>query len=103
MFLWHYSSISPQDRLRALAHNESLPDRTHGSALFADISGFTQLTEALRKSLGSRRSGEELSKHLGVVYSALITEVEKYGSSVINFAGVPSLAGSTTARMKDQG
>jgi class 3 adenylate cyclase len=36
----------PQDRLRALARGETLPDRTNGSALFADISGFTALTEA---------------------------------------------------------
>ncbi len=77
----------PQDRLRALSRRESLPDRTSGAALFADISGFTALTEGLRDSLGSRQGGEELSKHLGVVYTALINEVERYGGSVINFAG----------------
>ena len=77
----------PQDRLRALARGETLSDRTTGSALFADISGFTPLTEGLRDSLGPRRGGEELSKHLGIVYTALIAEVEKYGGSVINFAG----------------
>jgi hypothetical protein len=38
----------PQDRLHALAHNESLPDRTRGSALFADISGVTALTKSVR-------------------------------------------------------
>lgn len=38
------SAYIPQDRLRALAAGESLPDRTTGSALFADISGFTPLT-----------------------------------------------------------
>ena len=76
-----------QDRLRALAHGESLPDRTTGSALFADISGFTPLTEALHEALGSRRGGEELTRHLNTVYTTLITEVEKYGGSVIGFAG----------------
>ena len=81
------STYLPQDRLRALARGESLPDRTTGSALFADISGFTALTEALRDSLGPRRGAEELSKHLEVVYTALIAEVEKYGGSVIGFAG----------------
>jgi class 3 adenylate cyclase len=30
-----------QDRRRALARGENLPDRAHGSVLFADISGFT--------------------------------------------------------------
>ena len=51
----------PQDRLRALAYGETLPDRTSGSALFADISGFTPLTEALRDSLGARRGAADLS------------------------------------------
>ncbi|HKI54484.1 MAG TPA: hypothetical protein VJ987_10200, partial [Anaerolineales bacterium] len=77
----------PQDRLRAIANNSSLPDRTSGSALFADISGFTALTESLRESLGPRQGAEELTKQLGKVYSALIAEIEKYGGSVIGFAG----------------
>jgi class 3 adenylate cyclase len=45
----------PQDRLRALGRGETLPDRASGAALFADISGFTPLTEALTQQLGSRR------------------------------------------------
>lgn len=81
------SAYLAQDRLRALSRGEALPDRTSGSALFADISGFTALTEALRDSLGPRRGAEELSRYLNVVYTALIAEVEKYGGSVIGFAG----------------
>ena len=77
----------PQDRLRALARGETLPDRTSGSALFADISGFTPLTEGLRESLGSRHGAEELTKHLNAVYTALITQIEKYGGSVIKLCG----------------
>src|SRR5437667_11487650 len=77
----------PQDRLRALARGETLPDRTNGSALFADISGFTPLTESLRESLGARQGAEELTKHLSMVYTALIADIEKYGGSVIGFAG----------------
>ena len=42
----------PQDRLRALARGETLPDRTGGSALFADLSGFTALTEATAPQIG---------------------------------------------------
>jgi class 3 adenylate cyclase len=41
----------PQDRLSALATDTPLPDRTSGSAPFADISGFTTLTESLRPEL----------------------------------------------------
>ena len=77
----------PQDRLRALGRGEALPGRTTGSALFADVSGFTQLTEALRETLGARRGAEELTTHLGTVYTALIAQVECYGGSVITFAG----------------
>jgi len=79
--------LPAQDRLRALARGETLPDRTNGLALFADISSITSLTEALRESLGSRCGGEELTKHLDAVYTALITQIEKYGGSVIDFAG----------------
>ena len=77
----------PQDRLHALAHGRPLPDRTHGAALFADISGFTALTEQLRGAFGARRGAEELTHHLGLVYSALITELEKFDGSVVSFAG----------------
>ena len=77
----------PQDRLRAIANNTTLPDRASGSVLFADISGFTALTESLREALGARQGAEELSKRLSAVYSALITEIAKYGGSVISFAG----------------
>ena len=37
----------PGDRRLALATGVAMPDRVHGAALFADISGFTALTEAL--------------------------------------------------------
>jgi class 3 adenylate cyclase len=76
----------PQDPLRALARGEMLPDRTSGSALFADISGFTTLTESLRETLGARPGAEALSMQMGEVFSALVAEVEKYEGSVIDFA-----------------
>lgn len=37
----------PMDRRWALALGAELPARTAGAALFADVSGFTPLTEAL--------------------------------------------------------
>ena len=81
------SSYLAQDRRRALARGENLPDRTHGSVLFADISGFTPFTEALRHVYGARRGAEEMSNHLDAVYTSLIGEVERYGGSVTGFAG----------------
>ena len=77
----------PQDRWRSLVRGETLPDRTHGSALFADISGFTALTETLVKQFGARRGMEELSRQVNAVYDALIGEIERWGGSVISFAG----------------
>jgi hypothetical protein len=37
--------------------------------LFADISGFTALTEGLRNALGPRRGAEELTRRIQAVYS----------------------------------
>jgi adenylate cyclase len=58
----------PQDRCAALARGESLPEHTRGAALFADISGFTPLTEALDRALGPRRSAEALTRQLNQIY-----------------------------------
>lgn len=77
----------PQDRLRALARGETLPEHCHGAALFADISGFTALTEALTQGSGQRRGVEELARRINAVHQALIDEVERCGGSVIGFAG----------------
>ena len=81
------ASYLPQDRLRALARGQDLPDRARGAALFADISGFTPLTEQLTQQLGARRGIEELTRRINAVYDALIGEIERYGGSVIGFAG----------------
>ena len=76
-----------QDRCLALARGETLPDRTHGTALFADISGFTPLTEVLTQSLGARRGVEVLTYYLNVIYDALLEVVDQYRGSVIGFSG----------------
>ena len=77
----------PGDRRRALARGESLPDRVRGAALFADISGFTPLTEALASELGSQRASEVLTGHLNRVFHAVIAELDRYGGDVIYFSG----------------
>src|SRR6266496_6229519 len=82
-----FETYIPMDRRHAMARNLSLPDRAQGTALFADISGFTPLTEALTRTLGPRRGAEELTIHLNTVYQALIQEVDRYRGSVIGFAG----------------
>jgi class 3 adenylate cyclase/CHASE3 domain sensor protein len=77
----------PMDRRQALASGEALPEYAQGAALFADISGFTSLTEALANELGLQRGAEEIIRQLNRVYTVLIDEVHRYGGSVINFSG----------------
>lgn len=73
----------PEDRRRGHAP----PDRTEGAALYADISGSMTFTEALVREFGPRRGVETLTHHLNLVYDALITEVDRFGGSVIGFSG----------------
>ena len=82
-----YSVYIPMDRRQALASAATLPNRTQGAALFADISGFTPLTEALVRELGPQRGAEELTRQLNLVYDALIQELHRYQGSVISFSG----------------
>ncbi|HSL28725.1 MAG TPA: tetratricopeptide repeat protein, partial [Anaerolineales bacterium] len=77
----------PTDRRYALARGMDLPDSASGAALFADISGFTPLTEALVRALGPQRGAEELTGWLNKIYDALIAEIESYRGSVIGFSG----------------
>ena len=77
----------PTDRRHALALDKALPDRMHGAALFADISGFTPLAESLVRALGPHRGAEELTRHLNLVYDALIAVADRFRGSVVTFAG----------------
>ncbi len=77
----------PLDRRKALAEGTDLPHKQVGSAVFADISGFTPLTTLLTQTMGLRRGAEELPIHLERVYDALIEQVHRFGGSVIGFAG----------------
>ncbi len=81
------SSYIPIDRRTALARGEVLPTEATGAVLFADISGFTPLTEVLAQAHGPRRGADELTRHLNKVYGALIARVHTFGGSVIGFSG----------------
>jgi adenylate cyclase len=76
-----------RDRRQALAQGLALPARMHGSALFADISGFTALTEALRREFGAERGAEVLTAHLDRVFAAMIDALDLYGGNVVYFSG----------------
>jgi class 3 adenylate cyclase/tetratricopeptide (TPR) repeat protein len=77
----------PIDRRHAMAAGQDMPDRMRGAALFADVSGFTPLTEALLRELGPRRGADELTRQLNRVFDALIVQVHHYGGCVITFCG----------------
>ncbi len=77
----------PRDRRLALAAGREMPDRVLGAALFADISGFTPLTEALASELGPQRGAEELTATLNRVFHAIISELDRFGGDVIYFSG----------------
>jgi len=77
----------PGDRRYALASGLQIPDHVRGAALFADISGFTPLTEALAKEFGPQRGAEELTTHLNRVLHSLINDLDRYGGHVIYFSG----------------
>lgn len=76
-----------RDRRQALAYGRSLPERMRGSALFADISGFTPLTEALRLEYGPQRGAEVLTAHLDRVFAAMIDALDRFGGNVVYFSG----------------
>jgi len=51
------------------------------AALFADISGFTPLTEALTAELGRKRGAEEVLRQINPVYETLIATLHRYGAA----------------------
>jgi class 3 adenylate cyclase/tetratricopeptide (TPR) repeat protein len=84
---WNVDAHIPGDRRRALASGATIPDRTRGAVLFADISGFTPLTEALAREVGAHRGPEELSLVLESVYDAVLSELHRAGGVVMYFSG----------------
>lgn len=80
-------SFLPQDRRAALASGRELSERVSGTALFADLVGFTALADAMAAELGPRRGAEELIAYLGTLYDAMIPLIEQHGGSVIGFLG----------------
>ena len=77
----------PIDRRLALLSQETLPEWASGTMLFADISGFTALTENMARELGPQRGAEELSGLLNQIYNALIAQIHRQRGSVISFSG----------------
>jgi class 3 adenylate cyclase/predicted ATPase len=56
-----------------------------GSVLFADLSGFTALSETLG-ALG-KQGGEEITRIVNDLFEALLQDVEQYGGVLVKFGG----------------
>ncbi|GAB4208036.1 MAG: adenylate/guanylate cyclase domain-containing protein [Roseiflexaceae bacterium] len=77
----------PIDRRQALAQGADLPEYTAGAVLFADLAGFTPMTEMLMRLFGPQRGAEELLLLLNQVYEALVEQADRYGGSIVTIAG----------------
>ncbi len=74
-------------RLASLAADRPCPAEDEGACLFADISGFTPLSELLAASLEPQQGAEVLTHTVNRVFDALIAQVFRYGGDVLGFAG----------------
>src|SRR5437588_2186900 len=95
VILDNFTSYVPALILRRLAVDPSplpLPhaDTFLGSVLFADISGFTSLTERLAEH--GRSGVEELTQMLNDYFGQIIKIVAAHGGDVVKFAGDALLA-----------
>ncbi len=64
---------------------EAMPDRFPVAVLFADVSGFTPLTEALAQK--GAEGPEELTRLLNGYFSRMIALIEAEGGEVVKFSG----------------
>jgi predicted ATPase/class 3 adenylate cyclase len=99
----------PLDRRRALAQGQELPERDWGTALFADVSGFTPLMERLASRLGPQQGAEALTLLLNALFTPLIAEIHRYGGGIVAFGGdaltcwFPDLTPFPSPRSGDEG
>src|SRR5436309_2452161 len=70
-----WMATTPEERWR----------RVPGTLVFADVSGFTPLTERLARR--GKVGAEELTDVLNDVFSRLLTVAESYGGDLLKFGG----------------
>lgn len=75
------------DRRLALMRRQPLPELMQGAVLFADISGFTRLTEVMVAALGEKRASDQLMEQINFVFSVLMEQVEQFRGNVVGFGG----------------
>lgn len=67
------------------AHSQVHSDRLFAAILFADVSGFTALTEALSRH--SSTGAEELTALLNLYFTRMITHIESYYGQIVRLSG----------------
>jgi class 3 adenylate cyclase len=90
-----WAQFVPRLLVQQLATVASEPDRPsadafHGAVIFADVSGFTALTESF--AARGPRGVEELTRLLNDYFGRLIGLVDGWGGDVVKFAGDAVLA-----------
>src|SRR5262245_13106075 len=80
----------PEHLARAIAARPAAPlighaRRIHAVALFADVSGFTPMSEALART--GRRGAEDLTLILNRYFTRMIALLHAYGGIVCKFGG----------------
>lgn len=76
-----------RDRRREWLGGAPVPDHAIGALLFADVSGFTALSQRLMQTLGSQRGAEEITRLLNALYEPLIATIHEQGGEVVTFGG----------------
>ncbi|MBI5869138.1 MAG: adenylate/guanylate cyclase domain-containing protein, partial [candidate division Zixibacteria bacterium] len=71
-----------------------------GSVLFADIAGFTAMTEAARRRGGSRGI-EQLTLRLNGIFTELVAAVQQAGGDILKFGGDALLAAFDATDLSD--
>ncbi|MCU0261214.1 MAG: AAA family ATPase, partial [Ilumatobacteraceae bacterium] len=81
------AAFVPEDRRRAILGGGDLGPTQTGTALFADVSGFSALTTRLAESQGDDRGVEAMATHLADVFTVLVDACRAFGGAVVSFAG----------------
>lgn len=85
-----YVPLHLQKRALEFKRNEPRCEVTQGVVLFADISGFTALTEQLTRK--GPEGVEQLTKVLNTYFGTIISIIHSFGGDLIHFAGDAVLA-----------
>ena len=77
----------------SMSNNRPWAEKYDAAVLFADISGFSDLAEALKKELTcSANAAEDLSFYIEKCLDQMVRVIVKHGGDVIKFAGDACLA-----------